>query len=67
MRSLDSSLDLDLGTAVIDVQSQIEGVVEFCISYDVYYVANTPQVENMWDEKMLKKCNFWVLPHLAPS
>jgi hypothetical protein len=29
---LDSSSDLDLGTAIIDVQTQIEGVVEFYVS-----------------------------------
>jgi hypothetical protein len=57
---LGSSLDLDLGTAVIDVQSQIEVIVEFCISYDMYYIANIPQVYNMWDEKQLKKCKFWL-------
>jgi hypothetical protein len=50
---LDSSSDLDLGSAIFDVQTQIEGVVEFCILFDVYYyLANVPCVmENMWDEK----------------
>jgi hypothetical protein len=56
---LDSSSDLDLGTAVIDVQTQIEGVVEFCILYDVYYVANVPCVDDMWDERQLKRCKVW--------
>jgi hypothetical protein len=57
---LDSSSDLDLGTAIIDVQTQIEGVVEFCISFDVYYIANVPCMDNMWDEKQLKRCKVWL-------
>ena len=57
---LDSSADLDLGSAVISVQTQLDCLVEFTVVTDIFYLGNVPMGVNMWNEYELSRCKNWV-------
>jgi hypothetical protein len=57
---LDTRSDLDLATAVISLQTQLDCVIEFAVIYDIAYLCNVPQVNDMSDKSELGYCRHFV-------
>ena len=47
--SLDSTSDFDSGSVTIGTQTQINGVIKFCVLYDITYICSMPMVEDLHD------------------
>jgi hypothetical protein len=57
---LDTWSDLDLATAVISLQTQLDCVTEFAVIYDIAYLCNVPHVTDMFDKSELSYCHNFV-------